>query len=260
MQAAGQVEMPFLGDLGPILTEAPIKKLVLKELLIYHLELEKIAKSQNPDMGRLEDPVFFDALEVTFTRLAAEVRDEAAARVGISLRVLGAAVEVRLVAGFYRILPVSSPVLQEETVAPALRILGDPRFANQANDFDHALRSLRGGDYSTSIHKAGNAMEGVARVLLEEAGLHPGRNAWGGLRTELAKRGIIPPFLDQILGQETATIRNQGGIGHGAGIDPPIASAEEAGLAVHVAGAVIVYLTARDALLRSQAEAGAPKP
>ncbi len=129
--------------------------------------------------------------------------------------------------------------LHVEAVAPALTLLhGRPRFADAERQYREALDELAQGNWADAITDANAAAEVVARTLLGyEKGQLP------GLLAELRVQGLfgseqegrLKKFVDGL--SVLAGIRNTEGDAHGGSSDRPTAW-----LAVHWAGALIVYL------------------
>lgn len=128
----------------------------------------------------------------------------------------------------------SSEELHEEVVAPTLRLLsGKAGWDNVEAAYRKALDEI-GADPSDAITDAATALQ-EALLLLGAEG-----NALGSLSKSAVKREIITP-LDRKVVDWVNAHRGSEGDAHNA--DP--ASAEDAWLAVHVVGALILRLSHR---------------
>lgn len=125
-----------------------------------------------------------------------------------------------------QIVRVDSQYLHSEVVKPALKLLGDPRFAGAQEEFHSAHAHYRAGEYEDAIHDANRAFESTMKAICDVKG-----EGWeyskGARASDLIKivrrNGLLPDYLDQSFDQLISTlqsglprVRNDAG-GHGQG-------------------------------------------
>jgi hypothetical protein len=135
-----------------------------------------------------------------------------------------------------------SEELHQATVAPALTLLhGRPRFAEAERQYRDALDELADGKWADAVTDASAAVENLLRAIL---GLRHG--ALADLLGQGRLRGLFGDAqsarIKKVIGGFTALadVRNEESDAHGNQTDPATAW-----LAVHWAGALIVYLVQR---------------
>lgn len=141
-----------------------------------------------------------------------------------------------------RVVPKQAEVLHREVVVPALTLLnGRPEFEGVERQYREALDEIASGKWGDAVTDANAAVEQALRVMLGfEGGQLP------GLLGEARKRGLLGGTEASRLkrfasGLEAlADTRNVGGDAHGG-----VGDEETAWLAVHWAGALIVFLVQR---------------
>jgi len=135
-----------------------------------------------------------------------------------------------------------SEELHQAAVAPALTLLhGRPRFAEAERQYRESLDELADGKWADAVTDAGAAVENLLRAIL---GLRQG--ALADLLGQARLRGLFGDAqsarIKKVVGGFTALadVRNEESDAHGNRTDPATAW-----LAVHWAGALIVYLVQR---------------
>lgn len=138
------------------------------------------------------------------------------------------------------IIPRDSMVRHAEVISPALSLLhGTSSLRSVEQAFQDALRELKpGGDPSDAITDAGTALQEMLLALGCTG------NALGPLLADAKKRGILGPFDSKLsdgvhlIGEWVSANRSTRGDAHKASA----ASREDAWLAVHVVGALLIRL------------------
>ena len=148
-----------------------------------------------------------------------------------------------------QIMQISSQFAHAEIVVPALRLLGDSKFATAESEFRQAHQEFRAGEYEDCIHDCCNAFESVLKVILTEKG-------WGFNANDTASKllavafanNLIPSHMQAeftglrtILESGTPTVRNKMG-GHGAGPNPRNVPSYIAAFQLHQTAAAILLL------------------
>ena len=137
-----------------------------------------------------------------------------------------------------------SMAMHADVIAPALSILrSDPRLAKVEAAFQAALRELKpGGDSADAITDAGTALQ----EMLMAAGAKG--KSLGPLLTNARKSGLLGPYDSKLaegmekIGDWVSADRNTRGDAHSGASE---ADSDDAWLAIHVAGALIVRLSKR---------------
>lgn len=140
------------------------------------------------------------------------------------------------------VVPKDAEELHQEVVSPTLTLLhGRPGFEGVERQYLEALDELSKGNWSDAVTDANAAVESTLRVLLGyEEGQLP------GLLGEARKRGLLGPREDRRLKDfvrgltALSDARNEKGDAHGG-----VADEETAWLAIHWAGALILFLVRR---------------
>jgi hypothetical protein len=141
------------------------------------------------------------------------------------------------------IVPRESMTMHANIVAPTLSLLhGDARLTNVEKAFQAALRELKpGGDPSDAITDAGTALQEML-VILGAKG-----NALGPLLTSARSKGLLGPYDSKLaegvenIGEWVSADRSSRGDAHLV----RETGADDAWLAVHVVGALILRLEER---------------
>ncbi|MCJ2041960.1 hypothetical protein MKK55_23830 [Methylobacterium sp. J-059] len=183
--------------------------------------------------------------------------DEAIAE--FNARMQEAAIGYQYVSG--DIVRIDSMHMHKEVVLPALGLLNQERFAAAEQEYRSAHQAFRNGELEDCIIDCGKAFESVLKVIGAARSWPIGANDTASkLIQAAATAGFIAPYastslnhLKGLLESSTPTIRNKEG-GHGAGTTPRVIAPELAALQLHQTAAMILYLTQRDASLRSAGE------
>ena len=133
-----------------------------------------------------------------------------------------------------------SDILHKRAIEPALSLLSASDFREANKEFRGALEDHRKGDYGDCVVKCGSSFESVMKIICEQRGWPPQRDAGKLLNTVLSKTDL-PKFLKQPLFQ-TATIRNELGSAHGAGDSPREVSKRLAQYTINVTASAILLL------------------
>jgi len=150
------------------------------------------------------------------------------------------------------IVELSSQFAHAEIVVPALRVLGEDRFATANAEFRKAHEEFRNQSYADCITDCGKALESVFKVIAAE-------RCWPGVseNSTLAKlieaavvNNLFPGYMEeQVRGlramlQGPGTVRNKDGA-HGKGDAPSHASRDLAAYQLHQTAAALIFLAAR---------------
>jgi hypothetical protein len=139
-----------------------------------------------------------------------------------------------------RMVPFESKEMHQEVAVPALRLLHESRFSKADQSYRDALRELAEGHPADAITDAGTALQEVLTELGWEG------NSLGKQITWAKKAGVLRPhdnpMLDAIerMFQWVSADRSEMGDAHQA----TSANRDDAWLAVHVVGALIVRFAA----------------
>jgi len=118
---------------------------------------------------------------------------------------------------FPRVVRMDNEVTFDRAIAPALELLADPRYSSANEEFRNALDRFRAKEYRESVTYCTSTCESVMKILCEE-------NGWPyDEKDTISKLGEIvidhsslaKSFKQQI--SHIGTIRNDGGMAHGAG-------------------------------------------
>ena len=139
-----------------------------------------------------------------------------------------------------RIVRVENQVAHQTATKPALALLSDPTFAEANSEFLGALEGYRNEDYRDSVVKCGSAFESVMKVICERKGW-PSQNDAGKLLNTVLSKTALPRFLKQPLIQ-IATIRNELGSAHGAGMEPRDVTSHLAQYTINLTASAILLL------------------
>ena len=133
-----------------------------------------------------------------------------------------------------------SEAIHETAIQPTLTLLANPAFKAANGEFLDALKDYREGDYGDCVVKCGSSFESVMKIICEQRGWPPQRDAGKLLNTVLSKTDL-PKFLKQPLIQ-TATIRNELGSAHGAGAEPRDVTQHLAQYTINMTASAILLL------------------
>ncbi len=139
-----------------------------------------------------------------------------------------------------RIIRRENEVIHQTAIEPTLTVLKNPPFSLANKEFLDALKDYREGDYGDCVVKCGSSFESVMKIICEQRGWPPQRDAGKLLNTVLSKTDL-PKFLRQPLIQ-TATIRNELGSAHGAGDRPREVSKRLAQYTINVTASAVLFL------------------
>lgn len=140
---------------------------------------------------------------------------------------------------------VGSPALYEEIVRPALLARADPRLTDAEDHYQEALGEYRTGEARKAIHSAQLSIESALKAYGYAGG---GLDALAeDFRRRSGERGYVTGLAQQLEGlmKDLNGLRNDLG-GHAA--EPGVARVPDqyALLAIHLAGALIVFLSSTD--------------
>jgi Domain of unknown function (DUF7014) len=134
----------------------------------------------------------------------------------------------------------------EEIVAGSLQLMKEVRAAGAQEEFQAALTALDTGDCKKAVTEAHKSVESTMKCVLQKQ-----TGNVGGLLAEVVKSGIVPQYYQEFLAhfQKLALgavkERNLPGRGHGQGAEPQEVSPGLARFALHLAGAINVFLIER---------------
>lgn len=141
---------------------------------------------------------------------------------------------------------IDSEYLHEEIVAGALRLMAEAGAAGAQEEFQAALAALSSGDCKKAVTEAHKSVESTMKCVLEKQ-----TGNFGGLLAEVVKSGIVPQYYQEFLvhfqklALGAVKERNLPGRGHGQGAEPQEVSPGLARFALHLAGAINVFLIER---------------
>jgi len=195
----------------------------------------------------LPDEEFLAAIEHMAMELAADPRNR-----GMADRLLSYSAAALAAHGLpYRKDPherrfewTGDPAVHEETVAPALRVLADPRLAGARAEFEEGLGKRRAGglkNYEDAIDEAAKSVESTLKVLIgaNRFALPPKQGALS-LFGVLTQNRALPGYLQKLV-TAAADIRNHTAA-HGQGAVAREASAEDADAAIGSAATALTRL------------------
>jgi Domain of unknown function (DUF7014) len=139
-----------------------------------------------------------------------------------------------------------SEYLHQEVVAGAVRLMGEVHAAGAQEEFQAALAALDSGDFKKAVTEAHKSVESTMKCVLERQ-----TGNFGGLLADVVKSGIVPEYYREFLAhfQKLALgavkERNLPGRGHGQGAEPQEVTPGLARFALHLAGAINVFLLER---------------
>ena len=133
-----------------------------------------------------------------------------------------------------------SEILHKTAIEPALSLLSASDFREANKEFRGALEDYRQGDYRDCVVKCGSAFESVMKVICEQNGWPVGRDA-GKLLNAVLPKTTLPGFLKHPLIQ-IATIRNELGSAHGAGVAPRDVTPHLAQYTINMTASAILFL------------------
>ena len=181
-------------------------------------------------LGGCDDAVMPSFLEATFDAFTRNYVDVQKFVPGLNVILREERVAFEFIAD--QMVEIESTELHAEVVAPVLRLLsGRAGWADVETAYHNALHELAGGDPADAITDAGTALQ-EALTLLGCKG-----NSLGPLIDDAAKRGLIAKHDKPLLHWVSAD-RSTTGDAHGV----TGASRQDAWLAVHVVGAIILRL------------------
>ena len=148
-----------------------------------------------------------------------------------------------------QIIRLDSELIHSEVVRPALRLLGDPRFAGPQEEFLAAHAHLRAGEYKDVNVDALNAFESTMKVICDTKGWdYPKGARASDLLKVVRANGLLPDYLDASYDQLIATlksglprVRSEEGA-HGQGGEIKETPHYIAAYALHLTAAQIVLL------------------
>ena len=127
-------------------------------------------------------------------------------------------IRIPRVEAYPQIIRVENEVTYQTAIKPVLTLLANPAFSEANREFLDALKDCRTEDYRGCVVNCGSSLESVMKIICEQNGWPPGKDAGRLLNTVLSKTDL-PKFLKQPLNQ-IAVIRNELGNAHGAGVEP----------------------------------------
>ena len=133
-----------------------------------------------------------------------------------------------------------SEVAYQTAIKPVLILLAGPAFREANREFLDALKDYRNGDYRDCVVDCGSSLESVMKIICEQNGWPPHKDAGRLLNTVLSKTDL-PKFLKQPLNQ-IAMIRNNLGNAHGAGVEPRDVAKHLAQYTINVTASAILLL------------------
>ena len=149
-------------------------------------------------------------------------------------------IRIPTVGAYPRIIRVESQVAHRTAIKPALALLSAPVFREANKEFLDALEDYRHEDYRDSVVKCGSAFESVMKIICEENDW-PSQHDAGKLLNTVLSKTELPGFLRQPLIQ-IATIRNELGSAHGAGIESRDVTAHLAQYTINLTASAILLL------------------
>jgi hypothetical protein len=142
---------------------------------------------------------------------------------------------------------VEDPLVHDEVLAPALRILEAPGMDRIERDFRSGLDGLRRGGragFTQAINEAAAAVEGMLVVVRQRRGVGDGEPTTSGVSFNVLRdAAVVPNHLRSVI-MAPAEIRNKEG-GHSSQTTPRAADLHSARAAVYCAAVAITYLHSR---------------
>lgn len=147
------------------------------------------------------------------------------------------------------IIRVDSQHLHSEVILPALKLLGDPKFAGADDEYRDAHQFYRNRDYESCLTECAKSLESVLKVIGAE-------RRWKITNNDTAKKlldaaysaNFIPTYMQtqftalrSVLESGAPTIRNKSSA-HGAGGTVRKVDAHLAAYQLHLSAAAIVFL------------------
>lgn len=200
-----------------------------------------------------------DAIEAWF---ACEPREADAAAKDLNTLLAGHGSPWRFIAG--EAVLIDSGYLHDEVIAKTGELLGSANAAGPLQEFQAAISALQAGESKRAVVEAHKSVESVMKFVLGTDEHLP----FGKLLAATIKSGLIPEYYDEflrhfeMLALGAVKARNRPGTGHGQGADEVEVPRSVAQFALHLAGAVNVFLiehwVERQAPQPTPAEAVAP--
>ena len=133
-----------------------------------------------------------------------------------------------------------SEILHKTAIEPALSLLSASDFREANKEFRGALEDHRKGDFRDCVVKCGSAFESVMKIICDEKGW-PSQSEAGKLLNAVLSKTALPGFLKHPLIQ-IATIRNELGSAHGAGVEPRDVTPHLAQYTINMTASAILLL------------------
>ena len=149
-------------------------------------------------------------------------------------------IRISRVEAYPQIIRVENEVTYQTAIKPVLTLLANPAFREANREFLDALKDYRNDDYRDCVMNCGSCLESVMKIICEQKGWPSQRDAGKLLNTVLSKTDL-PKFLKQPLTQ-IATIRNELGSAHGAGVEPRDVAKHLAQYTINVTASTILLL------------------
>lgn len=143
-----------------------------------------------------------------------------------------------------RAILLDSGYLQTEVVASTLRLLDEVRAYGALEEFQAAVEQLRTGDIKAAVVNAHKSVESVMKVVLET----DDNLRFGQLLEAVIKSGILPEYYESFIRNFREVLigvskeRNRPAGAHGQGRQPTEISETLGEFALHLAGAVDLFL------------------
>lgn len=155
----------------------------------------------------------------------------------------------------YKVMPITSQYLHQETVKKALSLMHDANFLGPLNEFEKALDEYKNGSYKDSIRDASNAFESTLKTILDlkkvayDEKKDKVQVLVGKVQNECnILNNTTKPAFDSfwsVLKNSTLPIRNQSGVGHGQGKTIKTIEKSDAQFILNLVGTFIVFLIQR---------------
>ena len=149
-------------------------------------------------------------------------------------------IRITTVEAYPRIIRVENQVAHQTAIKPALALLADPAFREANREFLKALEDYRNDDYPDCVVNCGSSLESVMKIICEQKGW-PSQKGAGKLLDTVLSKSDLPKFLKPPLIQ-IATIRNELGSAHGAGVEPRHVARHLAQYTINVTASAILLL------------------
>lgn len=152
-----------------------------------------------------------------------------------------------------RVERLSSPILTDGALRPALNLLASPGFEAADENFHEALNAIKSAKYAEAITWANTAFESTMKIILKERERPAAEGATSKdlIPAVMGIPGLVPPFtanyftnLSHVL-FGLANLRNKGKQTHGAETPKPDTTLEEAEFAVNLAATNVLFLIRR---------------